>query len=513
MATFTRSSSLTSHRLFIAKMSEVEAGRRQWNVRKILSALTVEPVAFLFILNIYCEYALVQDMISTRLCMTVTNTGNILCDKNKLDEATKDVLSKEQASQMKYYMGIFSACAILASLFTGSWSDSIGRKPLMILPSLLGIPAEILFATCSLLLHKEWCLILVYLAAFFNGISGGTSTIFSSCFGYMSDITKSENRTQRLTLLEASIFIGGFLGYNSAGILMQYFLRKHYEYAFIANLFLHVVIILYVKYALKETRGRFRTFDDFTARTDEFETSRLAMRSLFSLDHVKSMFNTIFKKRETRASILFLCFCSICSFYAMSVQLTLTFAFVRNRPISWTSSIYSYYSGFSFMAGGLCLLIILPIIYHRKPNTPDKVIAGLGFASKGLGLLNLGFAKTSEQVFVGIALFAFAEYTMPAVRSMLSKAITVDERGKAFSFLGFLSNISSFTGSLLFPSIYTMSLNTFPGLVFEIAAATQFLALLILIFAVRVLWTERVTHRRWLSITTNIERNDILLTV
>jgi MFS family permease len=90
--------------------------------------------------------------------MTVTNTGNILCDKTKLPLDTKELLAKEQALQMKYYMGIFSACAILASLFTGSWSDCIGRKPSMILPSLLGIPAEILFAGEQFVTCCLWCL-------------------------------------------------------------------------------------------------------------------------------------------------------------------------------------------------------------------------------------------------------------------------------------------------------------------------------------------------------------------
>jgi hypothetical protein len=324
----------------------------------------------------------------------------------------------------------------------------------------------------------------VYFAAFFNGISGGTSTIFSSCFGYISDITNPDNRTKRLTLLEASIFIGGFLGYNAAGLLMQYVLKKHYEYVFIGNLFLHVIIILYSNYALKETRGRFRTIDENFV-VDEYVSSTLTTRSLFSLDHVKSMFDTIFKKRDTRCSILLLCFCSICSFYAMSVQLTLTFSFVKKPPISWSSSTYSYYNGFGFMAGGLCLLVVLPIIYHYKPGISDKIVAGVGFASKGLGLMNLGLSRSAEQVFMGILIFAFAEYTMPAVRSMLSKAISEDERGKAFSFMGLLFNITGFTGSLFFTSLFASSSSSFPGLAFEITAVAQFAALLILCFAVK----------------------------
>jgi len=414
--------------------------------------------------------------------MNINITQDTNCDKFTLPIKDRERLSREQAMQMTYYMGIFSGCAILASLFTGSWSDSIGRKPSMMLPSLLGIPAEILFALASFTLTKDWSLILVYFAAFFNGISGGTATFFSSCFGYIADVTNTENRTKRLTFLEACIFIGGFIGYNLAGILMQYVLYKHYEYAFAFNLILHVVIVIYVNFCLKETRGKFASIKPDDCRPQEPDAN-LASVGLFSFNHVSSMFRTIFKKRPSRLKILLLCLCSICSFYAMSVQLTLTFSFVKSTPINWTSSTYSYYSGFGFMAGGLSLLIILPFIYHWKPHIPDKVIGCLGLSSKGIGLLNLGLAKTSEQVFLGVGLFSFGEYTMPALRSMLSKAIETHERGKAFSFLGLLQNISSFTGSLFFPPIYASSQAFFPGLAFEVTALAQFLALIILILA------------------------------
>ena len=53
-----------------------------WNhCRRETDPIPVEPVAFFFILNIYCDYALVQDMISTRICrimVVISLVGSLL---------------------------------------------------------------------------------------------------------------------------------------------------------------------------------------------------------------------------------------------------------------------------------------------------------------------------------------------------------------------------------------------------------------------------------------------------
>ena len=466
-------------------------------VLRFLSLISVEPVAFFYILNIYCEYALVQDMISTRICMTLSNSSNVLCDRTKLPSSLIGLASIQQAVAMKYYIGIMTAAAVIAAFFVGSWSDSIGRKPVMMLPSILGIIAEILFAACSLSLQKEWCLNLVFIASFFNGISGGVSTVISSCFGYITDITDRDNRSKRITLLEASIFIGGFLGFNVAGLLMQHVLRKRYEFAFLGCIMLHILITVYIKTIIIETRGRIRSQPNETevemeVRNNEHHSSQVqrevnnntktSLKTLFELNHVKSMVRTIIRKRPVRSSILLLCFCCICSFDAMSVQMTLTFAHVKNNPINWTSSTYSYYSGLNFLAQGLCLLIILPLIYRLIPRTQDNLIASLGFASKGIGLFNLGLARSSSQVFLGVAFFSLSEYTMPSIRSMLSKLVDEDERGKAYSFLGLLQSLTSFSGSFIFPSLYVYCQSFFPGLPFVVMSVTEIIAMLTVLF-------------------------------
>lgn len=400
--------------------------------------VTVEPLAFLFILTIYAEYTALQEMISTKICHDISNSTSIhVCDRTALSSTQKQQLSAEMSSQMMYYMAIFSLCAIPSSLLTGSWSDTLGRKPLLILPSVLGLVAELLFFICSFFLALDNILAIVYVAAVFNGISGGSTTAMSSCFGYMSDITDSEHRTKRIIILEASFFVGGFVGFNISGQLLKHVIGCDFQYIFALCFLLHLCIIAYTQ-TLRETRGPRRSRS--LSRLENMDNSDVvADEKVFSLHHAKRMISTVTQKRAQRTSIILLYCSGFISFIAMSVQLTILFTYVKSSPFNWDASRYSLYSGINFLTSGVCLMAAVAVLSRvRTAALNDVVLAIMGFMSKLIFLLNLGLSQSSAQVFAGIALSAFSEYTMPAIRSMLSKLVDKDERGKAFSFLGVL---------------------------------------------------------------------------
>lgn len=439
--------------------------------------VTVEPLAFLFILTIYAEYTALQEMIAVKLCNQISNATSIhVCDRSALTEDQRLELSAEMSGQMMRYMGIFSLCAIPSSLFTGSWSDTLGRKPLLLLPSALGLIAELLFALCSLFLACDHILVLVYFAAVFNGASGGSTTAMSCCFGYIADITDSELRTRAITILEAAFFVGGFIGFNVAGQLLKHVVGSQFHYIFGLCFLLHVCIIVYTL-TLSETRGPHRS--QSLSQLENVTSGDAAPEKVFSLTHAKRMFLTLSRQRAARTSILMLYCSGFISFVAMSVQLTLLFTFVKSSPFNWDASQYSLYSGINFLTSGLCLMAVVPLLSRVPSSLPDAGLAVMGFASKLFSLLNLGLSQSSSQVFGGIALSAFSEYTMPAIRSMLSKLVDEDERGKAFSFLGVLQNVCQFIGSILFPAVYRLTLSVAPGSAFVAAGALQLVPILL----------------------------------
>jgi PCFT/HCP family folate transporter-like MFS transporter 1/3 len=357
-----------------------------------------------------------------------------------------------------------------------SWSDTLGRRPLLILPSAFGLVAELLLAFCSIFLSSESILILVYVAAIFNGISGGSTTTMSCCFGYIADITDSAKRTTAITILEAAFFVGGFIGFNAAGQLLKHCIGLKFEVIFAICFLLHLCIIAYTL-TLRETRGPHRS----KSLSQLENTPPVPAEKVFSLNHAKKMIQTVSQQRSARASIVMLYCSGFISFIAMSVQMTLLFTFVKADRFKWDASRYSLYSGINFLANGLCLMAVVPVLSRIRPQLPDAVLAVMGFTSKFLMLINLGLSQSTTQVFIGIALSSFSEYTMPAIRSMLSKLVDEDERGKAFSLLGVMQNLCQFTGSLIFPAIYRSTITVFPGTAFICAGIMQLIPLILIV--------------------------------
>lgn len=439
--------------------------------------ITVEVVAFSYILVVFCEFTALQELVFTSTCMTYINTTDpSLCDKHGNDTTTLQI-TRIEAVKMKYYMGLMGLTALLATFFTGSWSDKVGRKLPMILPSALGIFAEIILVIVSVFLVTKNLTYLIYVAAIFNGISGGSSSVIAACFGYISDITVASERTKRVTLLEAMFFIGGFCGFNLAGLLITHVINKHFEVIFAICALGHLLVVLYIHFVLKDSR----VFERVNLDASYQSSTETSTKGLFNLSHVSDMFSVVFRRRyqpNDRLKILLLLFCSIISSCAIVVQTATIFVFVKKPPLNWNSSNYSLFSGLNFLVSGLALITVVPLIVRRWPNVPDEVIGFVGFLSKFAGLLVLGISNTSPMVFATIALFSCSEWSMPAIRSMLSKIVDSDETGRVMAFNAGCQSLVMFLGSIAFYSIYTASAAWFPGLAFEVAAILQSFAAL-----------------------------------
>ena len=104
---------------------------------------------------------------------------------------------------------------ILLALFLGAWSDKRGRK----LPLLLGLTGKLLYSTMVVFIAFQPQLpvqSILYLASFPAALTGADIAIFSSSYSYLADITPTDKRTFRITILDvvylSSMPIGVALG-------------------------------------------------------------------------------------------------------------------------------------------------------------------------------------------------------------------------------------------------------------------------------------------------------------
>ena len=91
---------------------------------------------------------------------------------------------------------------IILAFFTGNWSDRRGRKLLLI----LGLFSKFIYSFMIIVnsLIESWGVnMIIYTANLPSTLLGGDVAIFSACFAYISDVSTVEQRTLRVTILDA----------------------------------------------------------------------------------------------------------------------------------------------------------------------------------------------------------------------------------------------------------------------------------------------------------------------
>ncbi|XP_053206200.1 uncharacterized protein LOC128390496 [Panonychus citri] len=139
---------------------------------------------------------------------------------------------------------------------------------------------------------------------------------------------------------------------------------------------------------------------------------------------------------------------------------SILYVFLRNKPLNWTSDLYSYLQSINYLLGGCTLLIMVPLVQKFIPRlVNDDLFALMGFTSRAVGLIAIGLAHSSLHAFLTPLGFIFSELTLPSLKSIVSKIVDADEKGKAFAFLGLLSNVTFLLGSQISSLIYYKTLS------------------------------------------------------
>ncbi|XP_050178014.1 uncharacterized protein LOC126643578 isoform X2 [Myiozetetes cayanensis] len=107
-----------------------------------------------------------------------------------------------------FFVSLFSV-----TLF-GPWSDSVGRRPALILPAAgLALQTAIYLLVMYLELHVAYFL----LGRLLSGLTGDYNLILASCFAYVADTSDRRTRTFRVAILEACLGTAGMLASIGGG--------------------------------------------------------------------------------------------------------------------------------------------------------------------------------------------------------------------------------------------------------------------------------------------------------
>lgn len=252
--------------------------------------ITVEPVLLFYMLAIYMQYGIFQDLVYEKVCRTTFNIT--VCENLHVPRYSACLDAVQNGASMWILSSTVSLTvpSLISANFLGSWGDRFGRKLPLVLPSVGGLLSTLVFIWMSLynLSGPVWPIVI---AGGISGIFGGFVSCIMAVTSYVSSISSQGSRTARVALLEAMSFIGGTFGPFAGGGLLSV---SSHAVVFGCISMLYLLIIAYVLLCVHDVVG---------TETDS---------SYCSLFHVRESLTTCFRPRDGYKRAYLMCFLACC---------------------------------------------------------------------------------------------------------------------------------------------------------------------------------------------------------
>jgi MFS transporter, DHA1 family, tetracycline resistance protein len=339
------------------------------------------------------------------------------------------------------FLSLYALMQFGFSPILGSWSDRIGRRPVLLF-SLAGATVDYLLMAAA-----PW-LALLFLGRAIAGITGASQAVASA---YIADVTPEDERAQRFGLLNACQGLGFIAGPLLGGVLGEYWVRA----PFIAAALLNAVTFLVTLRVLREPH-RAPTARPHTAPLNPFAAFRWA----FSLPGLLSLL------------LIFIVISLI-----GQVGGTIWIIYGTDR-YGWSP----FMLGLSMACFGLLHAVAQAFI--AGPLTKrwgERIAILIGVITDAIASVLIAFANRGWMPFALMPLFCLGAIGLPALQSLLAKQVDAQSQGKLQGVLASLLSLTSIVGPVVISDVYFATRASFPGLVWVAGAALYIFTLPILI--------------------------------
>ncbi|HEY9684490.1 MAG TPA: MFS transporter [Oculatellaceae cyanobacterium] len=309
----------------------------------------------------------------------------------------------------------FAFCQLIGGPILGKMSDSIGRKPMLMLSqagTLIG------FIILALAPNLTW----VFVSRIIDGLTAGNMSLVQA---HISDTTAPEDRAKSFAMLGIAFGVGFFIGPAISGFLSQY----SYQYPIYVAAGLSAVSILLTGILMPNRRFA----------VDE---SKLASKKIFDLE----LYVRYFKEKKL-ASILYQWL-----LYSMAFAVfTSGFALFAERQFSTPN----HHFGVKEVGFVLCYVgflgMILPVTLTGRliRVLGDHKTVQLSLASLMVGYGMLGFVHGTFGLLVSCTLSSFGGGMLrPVLTSVITKCAPRTEQGAVLGVSQSLMSLAQILGPL-----------------------------------------------------------------
>ncbi|CAK9826805.1 Proton-coupled folate transporter [Anthophora retusa] len=436
---------------------------------KWIRHVSVEPTMWLYMMAYMITSVVEQAFFVHKACRVDHGYSEEVCMKLNDNETIKAEVQVTVSDFHQWNNIAGHVVPIILALFFGNWSDRRGRK----LPLLLGLLGKFVYSFMAVInsIMGTWNLnTLVYTASLPMGMLGGDVAIFGSCFAYISDVSTVEQRTLRITILDVLYLSTMPTGVALGSYLFTNVVNSSYTTMFVINTSLLALAILYSLIRLKwQTLPQQQPLAGTNLLTDFFDKK-----------HVVATIKTVTKSRPNYGKLhLWLLFIIMMLYTFQRDEKPMSFLYTQLK-FKWDVSKFSNFRTFQSTTFVLAMLIGVPVM-SKLMGIRDTMMVAIGAIAHASGRLIFVLAQTSELFYVGAAVAALGPIVAPVLRSMTSKLVSVEERGKVFAMLSVCDNAVPLFSGILYSQLYNATINTAPSSIYWLTFSTQVTVLLLIL--------------------------------
>jgi len=360
----------------------------------------------------------------------------------------------EMAFGGQAYNGILqSAPPIFFTLVAGPLSDRYGRKPLILISFFGQILLGVVFLVNTFWFEELKVEYLLFECL--QDLTGGNELMVVGVHSYMTDITARGERTARMCLLDAWLYVGMMLGFQLGTAI-----KSGLGWVALSTVYivLFLVNMLYVVFILKEP-PRPRVDEETKQKEDEVggwscrEVAQLPLAGLASLTRL----------RPGRDRTWLLCFLATMAVFkfAEAGGRVCNFMFYK-RQYGGSLADYSNFTIYFTVLTVITQTVVVPVL-SNKFKVRDTSIIILAMTGSILGYTVFAFGTDLRLLFLAYLAWSFYANIHSTSRSCLTKLVSPTEVGSVLSAVAVAQAVLTLLGKPFFGFLYGQTVSRLPA--------------------------------------------------
>ncbi|XP_046817766.1 proton-coupled folate transporter isoform X3 [Vespa crabro] len=391
--------------------------------------VSVEPTMWLYMMAFMVTSVVEQDFFIYKACRVDHDLSEETCVNLKTNK-TLNAEVQISVSEFHQWNNIAGhVVPIILALFFGNWSDRHGRK----LPLILGLIGKFIYSFMVIInsLMNTWNLnMVIYTASLPMGMLGGVA-------------------------------LGSYL--------FTKVLNSSYSIMFTINSVLLAIAIIY-------------SFLNLKWRTSTQQRQILGVNpfiDFFDKKHVAETIKTLIRRRNNHERVYLWIFLLAMTLYTFQRDEKPMSYLYTQLKFKWGVAEFSTFKTFQSALFVIAMLIGVPIM-SKLLRLRDTVIIAIGALAHASGRIIFALTTIPELFYVGATVAALGPSVAPVLRSMTSKLVPIEERGKVFAMLSVCDNAVPLFSGILYSQLYNLTINTAPSSIYWLTFSTQIMVLLLI---------------------------------